>query len=158
VRCGLAIYGIPLSAAVGSRIGLKPALSLKAHVSYTKPLAAGESVSYGRHFIAAHDTRVATVPVGYADGVPRNLGLVGGDVLIGGNRRRIAGSVTMDQLVVDLGDTPAAAKVAPGDEVVLIGRQGDEEITANEWADRLGVISYEVTTRLGPRIARKYVP
>jgi alanine racemase len=169
VRCGIAMYGIPPSPVLAKRVDLRPALSLQAKVSHTKSMAAGESVSYGRHFIAAHDTRVATVPVGYADGVPRNLGLVGGEVLIGGRRRRIAGSVTMDQLVADLGASPGGAKVAvgdgvalgdevaPGDEVVLIGRQGDEEITAGDWAERLGIIPYEVTTRIGPRVPRRYL-
>jgi alanine racemase len=98
---------------------------------------------------------VLTVPIGYADGVPRNLGLTGGEVLVGGRRRPIAGSVTMDQLVVDVGE--AVALDDRGDvEVTLLGRQGDEEITAGEWADRLGCIAYEVTTRLGPRLPRVY--
>jgi len=160
VRCGIALYGIPPSPALAGRVALRPALALKARVSHTKPLAAGESVSYGRHFTAAGDTHLATVPVGYADGVPRNLGLVGGEVLIGGSRRRIAGAVTMDQLVVDLGDMAAGGMVKDSEEgleVVLIGRQGDEEITAGEWAERLGIIPYEVTTRIGPRVPRTYL-
>ena len=89
---------------------------------------------------------------GYADGVPRNLGLAGGEVLIGGRRHPIAGVVTMDQLMVDVGDPPVEA----GDEVVLIGRQGDEEITATDWAERLGTISYEVVTGIGARVPRTY--
>jgi alanine racemase len=93
--------------------------------------------------------------VGYADGVPRNLGLVGGQVLIGGRRHRIAGSVTMDQLVVDL--AAGTPPVALGDEVVLLGGQGSEAITAVEWAEKLGIISYEVTTRMGPRVPRVYL-
>ncbi|MSO78081.1 MAG: alanine racemase [Acidimicrobiia bacterium] len=158
VRCGIAIYGIPPSPALAGRVPLRPALALKAKVSHVKPLAAGESVSYGRHFTAAADTQVATVPAGYADGVPRNLGLVGGQVLIGGRRHRIAGSVTMDQLVVDLSSAaPGVPVVAVDDEVVLIGSQGTEEITAIEWAEKLGIISYEVTTRLGPRVPRVYL-
>jgi alanine racemase len=94
-----------------------------------------------------------TVPVGYADGVPRNLGLRGGEVLIGGRRYPIAGTVTMDQLMVDVGD--ATAEV--GDEVVLLGRQGGDEVTAEEWAERLDTIAYEIVTGIGPRVPRRYV-
>ena len=89
------------------------------------------------------------MPAGYADGVPRNLGLAGGEVLVGGRRRPIVGTVTMDQLLVDVGDVPAAVD----DEVVLIGRQGDEEITATEWGERLGTISYEIVTGIGARVS-----
>jgi alanine racemase len=91
------------------------------------------------------------VPVGYADGVPRRLFDGGGEVLIGGRRRPLAGVVTMDQIVVDCGPT---GDVSIGDEVVLIGRQGDEEISASEWASRLGTIPYEVLTGIGPRVPR----
>jgi alanine racemase len=94
---------------------------------------------------------VATVPIGYADGVPRALFTAGFGVLIGGRRRPLAGMVTMDQLVVDCGDDPS---VQPGDEVVLLGRQGEEEITAEEWARLLGTISYEVLCGIGPRVPR----
>jgi alanine racemase len=92
------------------------------------------------------------VPVGYADGVPRSLGHTGGQVLVRGRRFPIAGTVTMDQLMVDLGDSPAEV----GDEVVLIGRQGDEEITAAEWAERTGTIAYEIVCGIGPRVPRGY--
>lgn len=170
VRCGIALYGICPSPALTGRVALRPAMSLVARVSHTKPLPAGASVSYGRHYRAAADVRVATVPAGYADGVPRNLGLRGGQVLVRGRRRPIAGAVTMDQLVVELGPGPAEdldssqpdssqpdpGQVEVGDEVVLIGRQGDEEITAGEWAARLGVIPYEVVTGIGPRVPRVY--
>jgi alanine racemase len=97
---------------------------------------------------------VATIPMGYADGVPRRLAENGGTVLIGGKRHHFAGAITMDQIVVDVGDHP----VALGDEVVLLGRQGGEEITAEEWAGRLGVIQYEVVTGFGPRLPRRYLP
>jgi alanine racemase len=96
---------------------------------------------------------VATVPSGYADGVPRRLGHVGGEVLVGGRRRPIAGTITMDQLMIDLGDEP----VAVGDEVVLLGRQGDDEISASEWAERLDTIAYEIVTGIGPRVPRRYL-
>ena len=92
------------------------------------------------------------MPIGYADGVPPPPGLVGGEVLIGGRRRPIVGVVTMDQLMVDCGDD----HVEVGDEVVLIGRQGDEEITADEWAPRLDTIGYEIVCGIGPRVPRFY--
>ena len=106
-------------------------------------------MSYGLRSEVGPSGRVATVPAGYADGVPRNLGLAGGEVLVRGRRRPIVGVVTMDQLLVDLGDAPADVD----DEVVLIGRQGDDEITATEWGERLGTISYEIVTGIGARAA-----
>jgi alanine racemase len=96
---------------------------------------------------------VATVPIGYADGVPRRLSAVGGEVLVGGRRCPIVGAVTMDQLMVDCGDDP----VAVGDEVVLIGRQGGEIVTAGEWAGLLDTIAYEIVCGIGPRVPRTYV-
>ena len=109
-------------------------------------------MSYGLRSEVGPSGRVATVPAGYADGVPRNLGLAGGEVLVRGRRRPIVGMVTMDQLLVDLGDAPADVD----DEVVLIGRQGDDEVTATEWAARLGTISYEIVTGIGARVPRSY--
>ncbi|MBM3671657.1 MAG: alanine racemase [Actinobacteria bacterium] len=156
VRCGIAMYGIPPSPDLAGSADLQPVLSIKAQVSHAKPLASAESVSYGRHYRAPGDTHVVTVPIGYADGVPRNLGLTGGEVLIRGRRFPIAGSVTMDQLVVDLG--PDGPMLDPDEPVTLLGRDGDEEVTATEWAERLGVIPYEVTTRIGPRLPKVYVP
>ena len=105
---------------------LKPALSLKARVSYVRRLAAGERLSYGLRYELDVPSTVVTVPVGYADGVPRRLGQVGGEVLIGGRRKPIAGAVTMDQLLVDLGPGADADEVEVGTEVVLLGRQGDD--------------------------------
>lgn len=151
-RVGIAIYGISPSPALSDRLPLRPAMSLSAEVSHAKRVAAGEGVSYGHLHHFAHDTNVATVPIGYADGVPRALSLVGGEVLIGGRRRPIAGVVTMDQLMVDCADDD----VAVGDEVVLLGRQGDERVTADEWADRLNTIAYEVVCGIGPRVPRHY--
>lgn len=152
VRCGIAVYGVPPAAAISGVVPLQPALSVKARVSYVQRLAADEALSYGLRYRLAADAWVATVPIGYADGIPRNLGAAGGEVLVGGRRRRIAGAVTMDQLMVDLGDSPAQ----PGDEVVLLGRQGDEAISAQEIADRLGTIAYEVVCGIGPRVPRRY--
>ena len=152
VRCGIALYGIAPAPALDGIVALQPALSLRTEVSFARRLPAGERLSYGRRYELAAPAMIATVPVGYADGIPRRLGDVGGEVLIGGRRRPIAGTVTMDQILVDLGDDTCR----PGDEVVLIGRQGDEEITAAEWAERLETIPYEVTCSIGPRVPRRY--
>ena len=153
VRCGIAVYGYSPGPAVGGDLGLRPALSLKARVSLVKELAPGERVSYGLRYRVEERCHVATVPLGYADGVPRRLSAVGGQVLIGGRRRPVAGTITMDQLMADCGPGPG---VASGEEVVLIGRQGDEEITADEWARLLDTISYEVVCGVGPRVPRVY--
>ena len=155
VRCGIALYGVapsPALAAVQPVDGLRPVLSLRARVSYVREVGAGEAVSYGLRRPLERRSHVATVPVGYADGVPWRLGVSGGDVLIGGRRRPLAGSVTMDQIMVDCGDD----EVLPGDEVVLIGRQGNEHITAWEWATHVGTIAYEVLCGIGPRVPKIY--
>jgi len=153
VRAGIATYGIVPGPGVAHLArDLRPALTLRARVSFVKRVGAGERISYGlRHRFAA-DTTVATLPLGYADGVSRRLSATGGAVLVGGRRRPIVGVVTMDQLMVDCGDDP----VAPGDEAVLIGGQGDATITATEWADRLGTIAYEVTCGISARVPRVY--
>ena len=162
VRCGIAVYGIPpaptMSDVMEGVMELRPALSLRSHVSFVKEVGAGEGISYGHHQRTGCDAIIATVPVGYADGVARSLPLVGGEVLIAGRRRRMIGVVTMDQLMVDCGPaTVADHDVRPGDEVVLLGRQGPEVITPDDWAERLGTISYEVVCGLGPRVERRYV-
>jgi alanine racemase len=151
VRCGIAIYGVAPGPALEGAIDLRPAMRLVSEVSFVKTVPAGTRVSYGLAYETPSATVLATVPIGYADGVPRRLGAAGGEVLIGGRRARIAGNVTMDQIVVDCG--PDAA-VAVGDEVVLFGRQADEEVPAEEWARRLGTIGYEIVTRVGPRVPR----
>jgi alanine racemase len=161
VRCGIGMYGYAPSPAMadggaGEEVasfvaGLRPVLALKARVSEVRELEAGARPSYGRRRALPERSVVATVPIGYADGVPRRLFDTGCPVLIGGSRRPLAGVVTMDQLMVDCG--PGAA-VAPGDEVVLVGRQGDAEITAADWAGRLGTIAYEVLCGIGPRVPR----
>ena len=153
VRAGIAVYGIDPAPALAGVVELRPALSLHAHVTHVKRVGAGERVSYGLRHEFERDTTVATVPLGYADGVPRRLSAVGGEVLIGGRRCPIVGVVTMDQLMVDCGDDP----VAVGDEVVLIGMQGDEAITANDWGRRLDTIGYEVVCGIGARVPRVYV-
>ena len=152
VRVGITLYGIDPSPAVAGHVALRPALSLHARVSFVKNLPAGARVSYGLRYELPRPSRIVTVPVGYADGVPRGLGATGGAVLVGGRRCPIAGTVTMDQLLVDVGDLD----VQVGDDVVLLGTQGDLAIDADEWAQRLDTISYEVVTRLGGRLPRHH--
>jgi len=175
VRCGIALYGHAPSPALDGWVErdpaaggpLTPALSWKAEVHLVRRLAAGERTSYGRTYGLEREGDVAVVPLGYHDGVPRRYATSGGEVLVRGRRRRIAGTVTMDQIIVDLGDGDGdgdgdggeggGSGVRPGDEVVLIGRQGGEEITVEEWAARLGTVSYEVLCGIGPRVPRRYV-
>lgn len=153
VRCGIAVYGVPAAPGLAGRVPLRPAMAVKARVSHVKRLPAGARLSYGLRYTMPREGTVATVPVGYADGVPRALSATGGEVLIGGHRHPMAGTVTMDQLMVDVGD----AAVEVGDEVVLLGRDGDAEITADEWAERLGTIGYEIVCGIGRRVPRTYV-
>jgi alanine racemase len=153
VRAGIAVYGVAPAPDLADHAVLRPALALKARVSHVKTLPAGARLSYGLRYRMPAAGKVATVPIGYADGVPRNLAAVGGEVVVRGRRRPIAGTVTMDQLMIDAGDDP----VEVGDEVVLIGRQGDAEVTAAEWAERLGTIPYEIVCGIGPRAPRNYV-
>ncbi len=151
VRPGIALYGLAPEPGVGADRDLRPALTWRSAVSFARRLPAGERVSYGHRYELAADAWVATVPVGYADGYPRAAS-PGAEVLIRGRRCRVAGNVTMDQLIVDCGDLA----VASGDDVVLIGRQGDEEISAWELAERAGTIAYEVVTRISQRVPRTY--
>jgi alanine racemase len=154
VRCGIALYGMPPAPRLAGRVALEPVLRLASEVSHIQLVAAGEGISYGHRYRPERDTVVATVPVGYADGVFRSLPEAGQEVLIGGRRARMAGVVTMDQLMVDCGP---GSRVVPGDEVVLLGAQGKERITPDEWAQRLGTISYEVVCALGDRVERRYI-
>ena len=157
VRAGIALYGIVPGPGVAHLCGdLRPALSLTARVTWVREVAAGEGVSYGWRHRFESDTVVATVPIGYADGVPRRLSATGGEVLIGGRRRPIVGVVTMDQIMIDCGPLGTDAPVSVGDEVVLIGRQGNDEVRAEEWAARLGTIGYEVVCGISRRIGRRY--
>jgi alanine racemase len=155
VRCGIAVYGIPPSPALRDAVPLEPVVRLATEVSFVKPVAAGEGISYGHRFHTPRDTMVATLPIGYADGVFRRLGERGQDVLIGGRRHPMVGVVTMDQVMVDLGpDTD----IVPGDEAVLLGAQGDERISPDEWAAQLDTIAYEVVCALGARVERRHLP
>jgi alanine racemase len=127
-------------------------MRIVSHVAHVRRQPAGSRPSYGRRRPLGGDSNVATVPIGYADGVPRLLS-DRGEVLIGGQRRPLAGTVTMDQLVVDCGDD----QVEVGDEVVLIGRQADATVTADEWADLTDTINYEIVCGIGPRLPRRFV-
>jgi len=153
VRCGIAIYGVPPSPGLADRIALEPAVRLATEVSFVKPVAAGDGISYGLCHHVTRDTLVATLPIGYADGVFRALGTGGQDVLVGGRRHPMVGVVTMDQVMVDVGPDSV---VRAGDEAVLLGAQGRERISPDEWAARLGTIAYEVVCALGPRVERRY--
>ncbi|HSH23865.1 MAG TPA: alanine racemase [Acidimicrobiales bacterium] len=157
VRCGITVYGLDPSPALHGRLALRAALALKARVGMVKVVRAGEAVSYGLRRPLAVDSVVATVPLGYADGVPRRLSEVGGHVLLGGRRCPMVGTITMDQLLVDCGPAATAPTVTPGDEVVLIGEQHGQRIGADEWAARLGTISYEVVCAISPRVPRRYL-
>jgi len=151
VRVGIAMYGIPPAPGVGEDLGLAPAMTWRSEVAAVRRLDAGERVSYGHRYELERPAWIATAPVGYADGYPRRA-WSSAEVLIGGRRRRIAGTVTMDQLIVDCGeDRPDA-----GDEVVLLGRQDGVEITAWELAEHAGTVGYEIVARIGPRVPREY--
>ena len=152
VRLGIAMYGTPPSLALNGVVDLHPALRLSAEVTAVRMVGGSESVSYGRHWFAEDETRVATLPIGYADGIRRNSADARVEVLIRGCRFPIVGAVTMDQTMVAVDDS-----VEVGDEVVLIGTQGSSSISAEEIAERLGTISYEVLVSLGNRIARRVV-
>lgn len=151
VRPGVAIYGLDPFGEDPAKRDLEPALELHSRVGAVKAVAAGESVGYGRRFVARSPTHVATVPIGYGDGVRRGL-TNNADVLVGGERRSLVGTVSMDNVTVDVGELPA---VTPGDEAVLIGRQGCERILAEELARRLDTINYEITCGLLARVPRE---
>jgi alanine racemase len=152
VRCGVAVYGLDPFQRDPDEHGLEPAMTLRSWVAALRRLDAGESAGYGRRWTAEEPTWLATVPIGYGDGWRRAL-TNNADVLIGGRRHPLAGAVSMDNVTVALGpDTD----VAVGNEVVLIGEQGEERILAEEVARRLGTINYEVTTGLLPRVTREH--
>jgi len=150
VRCGIGIYGIsPFDRPVPD---LRPAMTLRACVALTKRVPAGQGVSYGLTYRTSCETTLALVPIGYADGVPR-VAAGQARVLLGGKLRPIAGRIAMDQFVVDCGDD----QVAIGDEVVLFGPGTHGELTAADWGDAAGTIAYEIVTRIGERVPRRYV-
>ena len=153
VRCGIAIYGMDPFGEDPAERGLEPALSVHSWVAAVRRFEPGESAGYGRRWAAREQTWVATVPIGYGDGWRRGL-TNDCDVLIGGRRFPLVGTVSMDNVTVDLG---GETDVSVGDEVVLIGRQGGERILAEEVARRLDTINYEITCGLSPRVRRLHV-
>ena len=152
VRCGIAIYGCDPMNGDPAAHGLEPALELTSYVAAVKLARAGESAGYGRRWVARSDTWVATVPIGYADGIRRAL-TNNCDVLIGGRRYPLVGTVSMDNITVEVGAPDA---VRCGDRVTIIGPDGDERQTAEEVARRIGTISYEIVCGLTPRVPRVY--
>jgi alanine racemase len=153
VRPGISVYGLSPGPQVGTsaELGLRPAMTLRARVALAKRVPAGTGVSYTHRYVTPAPATLAVVPLGYADGVPRSATNTA-QVLLAGRRRRIAGTVCMDQFVVDVGDD----EVAAGDEVVLFGPGDGGEPTADDWAAALGTINYEIVTRVGVRVPRTY--
>jgi alanine racemase len=150
-RCGVAVYGLDPFQGDPAERGLRPVLSLRSYVADVKRFAAGATAGYGQTWAAPEETFVGVVPLGYGDGVRRGLGN-NAEVLIGGRRRPLVGTVSMDNVTIDLGPEGA---VEPGAEVVLIGAQGEEQIFAEEVASRLGTINYEVTCGISARVPRR---
>lgn len=153
VRNGIAIYGMDPFGRDPAEHGLEPALTWESWLASSKPCEPGDSVGYGRRFVADRSTRIGNVPVGYADGVRRHLAETGGEVLVAGRRVPMVGTVSMDSFGVDLGpdaDEPVGA------DVLLIGYVGGETILAEDVARRLGTINYEVTCAIGTRVRRVY--
>jgi alanine racemase len=151
VRTGVAVYGLAPARVLRGDPRLRPAMRLVSRVASVRRVRARDSVAYGHTWAPESDTDVALVPIGYGDGFPRLLSN-NGVVLVRGSRRAVVGRVSMDQILLDCGRDGVEA----GDEAVVIGRQQDEEITADELADRAGTINYEIVTAIGPRVPREY--
>ncbi len=154
VRCGIAVYGMDPFGDDPTARELEPALELSSYLAEVKPCRAGESAGYGRRFIAVRDTNLGVLPIGYGDGWRRGLSN-NAEVLLGGRRYPLVGTVSMDNITVDLGAGPGAERLR-GEPAILIGRQGSERITAEQVARRLDTINYEVTCSLTPRVPRTY--
>ena len=154
VRCGIGIYGLDPLDGTGLREihGLRPAMSLRAEVALTKRVPAGQGVSYGLTYRTVSDTLLALIPIGYADGIPRAASSKA-PVWVNGHRYRLAGRVAMDQVVIDVGNDVVMA----GDEVLLFGDGRRGEPTAADWATACDTIDYEIVTRIGPRVPRRYL-
>jgi len=152
VRCGIASYGLDPAPGVTPDLGLVPAMTVRTPLVLSKPVEAGVGVSYGHTWHAEGDTTVGLVPVGYGDGVPRHAGN-SAEVWVDGRRRPVRGRICMDQFVVDLGGDLSAA----GSEVVLFGTGHGGEPTAQDWAEACDTINYEIVTRIGGRMPRRYV-
>lgn len=151
VRAGLALYGLsPLAGRTSADLGLRPAMELAGEVLSVKRVPAGFGVSYGHRYVTARATTLALVPLGYADGLPRAAS-GSGPVVINGRRYTVAGTIAMDQVVIDVGDDP----VAIGDRAVFWGDPRRGLPAADEWAEAAGTINYEIVTRVGPRVERR---
>lgn len=150
-RCGVAIYGLDPFQGDPDERGLRPALSLRSYVADVKRFPAGATAGYGRTWSAPVDTWVGIVPLGYGDGVRRGLSN-SAEVLVAGHRRQLVGTVSMDNVTIDLGPE---TDVEPGAEAVLIGAQGEERVLAEELAARLETINYEITCAISPRVPRR---
>ena len=154
VRAGIALYGLQPGAGVASLVaGLQPVMALRSRVLHVQRLAAGQGVSYGLRTVLDRDSTLATLPLGYADGIARRAWQTSARVLVGGRARRIVGVVTMDQMMVDCGEDT----VAVGDEAVIFGTQSQQSITVDDWAAALDTISYEVVCAISPRVPRDFV-
>lgn len=152
VRAGIALYGMDPFGEDPSERRLDPALELVSYVAELKPIAPGQSAGYGRRFVARQPTTIATVPIGYGDGWRRGLS-GNGEALVGGRRVPLVGTVSMDNVTLDVGQVD----VSVGDEVVLLGRRGEERLLAEEVARRLGTINYEISCGLGARVPREHL-
>ncbi|MFW6270872.1 MAG: alanine racemase [Bacillota bacterium] len=152
LRPGIMIYGLYPSSEIKNDMDLKPALSLKAKIVYLKDVPPGQGISYGATYITSKKTKVATIPLGYADGFSRLLSNKG-NILVQGHKVPIIGRVCMDQIMVDV---TGIKNVSIGDEVVLIGTQGEKEITADDLAHKIGTINYEIVCNISDRIPRVY--
>lgn len=154
VRLGIGCYGIPpyCDGTTSAELGLTPVMTLRGRVAAVRRIAAGDGVSYGHTWRAARPTTLALVPLGYADGVPRQAS-GRAEVLLAGARRPVVGRIAMDQFLVDVGDDP----VAVGDEVVLFGDPATGAPSADDWGDAADTIGYEIVTRVGPRVPRTYI-
>lgn len=154
VRAGICIYGLyPSDEVDRNRVKLTPAMEIKSFITYIKEIAPGTPVSYGSTFVSEHAMRVATIPTGYADGYNRGLSNRG-SVLIRGKRAKILGRICMDQFMVDVTDIPEAEE---DDEVTLIGKDGEDEITVEEMAACFGGFHYEIICDIGKRVPRVYI-
>ncbi len=153
VRCGIAVYGLdPAPGQPGTQVGLRPAMTVTAPLVMVKAVSAGDSVSYGHLWTATHDTTLGLVPLGYADGIPRQASNRAA-VSVNGARSPLRGRICMDQFLVDLEGRESAA----GDVVVLFGPDGEGRVTAQDWAEAADTINYEIVTRLGGRLTRRHI-
>ena len=152
VRPGIVLYGALPSEDFAGRLDLRPVMSLQSRIAHLKKVPAGTGVSYGHRYVATSEALIAAVPIGYADGYNRLL-TNRGEALVRGRRVRVAGTVCMDWTLFDVTGVP---DVAVGDRITLLGADGEDAVSAEEWAERIGTIPYEVFCRIGKRVPRRY--